>query len=128
MNWAWIRKRILITCITETNNKLQKVKNHIIPLFLLWIFLTPLVVQIFHRHEHYFHCTAKNETHFHVYHETCPICAFHFSNFTSAHKYFKIAVKEVYRRLVCSSKTVFVEKPYYLSLLLRGPPVAIDLV
>ena len=104
------------------------VKNHIIPLFLIWIFLTPLVVQSIHRHEHNFHCTAKHETHLHVFHETCPICAFHFSNFTSDYKYLKIAVKEVYRRVVCSSKTVFIESPYDLSLLLRGPPVSNDLV
>jgi len=107
---------------------LQKVKNHIIPLFLLWIFLSPLVVQTIHRHEHAYHFTPKNEKYFHVYHEKCPICAFHFSNFTSAHKYLKTSVKEVYRRFVYSYKTVFVEKSYYLSLLLRGPPVTNDLV
>jgi len=107
---------------------LQKVKNHIIPIFLLWIFLTPVVVQNIHQHEHAFHHTVKKEKHFHVYHEKCPICAFHFSIFTSAHKCLKIAVKEVYRRVVNSYKTVFIEKTYYLSHLLRGPPVTNDLV
>jgi hypothetical protein len=87
-----------------------------------------LVVQTVHRHEHILDYPSKNEKHFLVYHEKCPICAFHFSIFTSAHKYLKIAVKEVYRRVVNSYKTVFVEKPYYLSLLLRGPPVTNDLV
>jgi hypothetical protein len=103
-------------------------KKHIIPLFLIWIFLTPLVVQFIHRHEHYFHCTAKNEAHLRIFHEKCPICAFHFSNFTSEYKYFKIAEKEVYRRVTCSYITIFTENPYDLSLLLRGPPVTNDLV
>lgn len=107
---------------------MRKLKIHIIPLFLLWIFLTPIVVQSIHQHEHASEFTSKNEKHFHVYHEKCPICAFHFSIFISVHKYLKVAVKEIYRRVAYSYKTVFVEKPYYLSLLLRGPPVANDLV
>jgi len=107
---------------------MNQVKKHIIPLFLLWIFLTPIVVQSIHRHEIALHCIAKSEKNFHVFHEKCPICAFHFSNFISEYKYFKIAEKELYRIVTCSYKTIFTENPYDLSLLLRGPPVTSDLV
>jgi len=102
-------------------------KKNIILFFLLWIFLAPSVVKVLHKHEPVFQCTAKNEKHFHVHQEQCPICAFHFSHFTQQHKNYKIFIKEVFSELVCSCKSVFIKKPYYLSLLLRGPPVANDL-
>lgn len=104
------------------------VKNYIISFFLLWIFLAPSVVKVLHKHEHVFQCTAKNEKHFHVHQEQCPICAFQFSLFTQQHKNYKIFIKEVFYELVCSYKSVFIKIPYYLSLQLRGPPVTNDLV
>ena len=92
------------------------------------MFLTPTVVKYVHIHVHQHKHEECNEKHFAEHHKKCLIGEFQFSNFTSVHEYLKIAVKEVYRRLVCSYKTVFVEKPYYLTFLLRGPPVANDLV
>lgn len=102
------------------------IKSYIISFFLLGIFLYPSVIKIVHKHETPFHCTAKNEKHFHVHHEQCLVCAFHFSHFTQQHKNYKIFIKEVFCELVCSYKSVFVKKPYFLSLLLRGPPVSND--
>jgi len=104
------------------------VKKYIIPIFLLWIFLTPSVVKFVHQHEPAFHCTAKYEKHYHSFHEKCPICAFHFSLFKQEQKYFDISTKEVYRRFIYSYKIIFVKKLFCLSLLLRGPPVSNDLV
>ena len=103
-------------------------KKHIIPLFLIWVFLTPTVVRYVHIYVHQHKYEECDEKHFAEHHEKCLIGDFHFSNFTSTHKYFKDEVKEVYRRVVYSYKTVFVEKLYYFSLLLRGPPLANDLV
>lgn len=107
---------------------MHAVNRYTISYILLWIFLAPSFVKIVHKHEPAFHCTAKNEKHFHVHHDHCLICAFHFSHFTQQHKHYKLFVKEVFRELIFLYKSVFVQKPYYLSLLLRGPPVDNDLV
>lgn len=52
----------------------------LISLFILGIFLLPLIVKLEHHHEQFI-CKAKNEKHFHSYHETCPVCKFEFSAF-----------------------------------------------
>ncbi len=42
--------------------------------------LLPTAIQIGHNHIHFF-CTAKNETHYHIHQDECPICDFEYSIF-----------------------------------------------
>lgn len=101
------------------------VKKQIIPLFLLWVFLMPMAVKVFHKHDHVFHITKieKNETQLGVYHEICPICAFHFFHFNTTHKFYFEYIKKFFCELDCIYNSVVVNKYFFLSFLLRSPPV-----
>jgi len=101
------------------------VKKHIIPLFLLWIFLMPMAIKTFHRHGHVFTATkvAGSETQLDAYQGNCPICNFHFFQCENAHTYYKEAVKAVFGKYLCFFKSIFVQKYTFLSLSLRSPPV-----
>jgi len=92
-------------------------KTYIAPLLLLWIFFTPTVVKIAHKHETPFHCTAKNEKHFHAHYEKCLICAFQFSFFTTGYKFHESALNETYKGYIFSYEQPFISKSFYLSLL-----------
>jgi hypothetical protein len=76
---------------------------------------------LFHRHDH-FHCTAKNEKHFHRYHEKCPIPGFEFS-FFSIEKHFQNTDKQYFGE---EKSEIYSFTPYCNSLsysfLLRAPP------
>ncbi|HHV86128.1 MAG TPA: hypothetical protein GXX42_10025 [Petrimonas sp.] len=60
---------------------IRKFKN-IVSLFLLFVFILPSIVKLEHHHEH-FESKAKNEKHYHVFHEKCAVCDFEFSIFSS---------------------------------------------
>jgi hypothetical protein len=45
---------------------------------LVLVFLAPSIVKLGHHHKE-FYCNAKNEKHFHNYHQKCDICQFEFS-------------------------------------------------
>jgi len=59
----------------------RKYKNIVSLLFLI-AFLLPSVVKLEHHHQH-FECKAKNEKHYHEFHEKCNICNFEFTVFLS---------------------------------------------
>ncbi len=56
--------------------------NHITYILLVFVFLAPSIVKMEHHHKHFI-CKAKNEKHYHNYHEKCEICIFDFSFFSS---------------------------------------------
>ncbi|GEM_PF-2235795 len=101
------------------------VKKQIIPLFLLWVFLMPMAVKVFHKHDHVFSIEKieKNVTRLDVYHEICPICAFHFFHFNSTHKCYHEYIKEFFCELDYIYNSVVINKYSFLSFLLRSPPV-----
>lgn len=98
-------------------------KSNIVHFFFLWLFITPVFIKTFHRHEPEFHCTAMGEKHFHVLHESCPICAFQFSYFRQDHKIFNLCTNLYHKEIILLFKEVFVIKSHHLALLLRSPPL-----
>jgi hypothetical protein len=90
----------------------------------------PMAVKVFHRHNHVFTISknAKNETTVDVYHKICPICAFHFFHFNSTHKFYHEYLKECFGELVFAINEVVVNKYFFLSFLLRSPPVLLILI
>ena len=102
---------------------MHKLRTYIISLFLLGVFLTPLVVNVFHHHEHVFICSAKNEKHYHTYHEKCPICSFHFSIYTSEKNLIQSVIKVFYCKVNYSYFSTKYLTSDSFSYLLRGPPV-----
>jgi len=59
----------------------RKFKNIVSLLFLI-AFLMPSVLKLEHHHEHFI-CKAKNEKHYHEFHDKCNICNFEFTVFLS---------------------------------------------
>ncbi len=103
----------------------KKFRN-IIALILVFVFMTPATVKffdgLFHQHDH-FHCTVKNEVHFHEYHEKCPIPNYKLSFFSveehiqAVQKYFFLAeVVDNYTFLHHCNNSKY-------SFLLRAPPI-----
>lgn len=100
--------------------------KHIISILLVVFLLLPTTIKLFdglfHHHSH-FHCTAKNEKHFHIKHETCPILNFQLSIFSPQKK---IPTTQRLNYIIGESKTYSVSD-YYSSLkhlfLLRAPPI-----
>ena len=81
-----------------------------------------LVDGLFHHHDH-FHCTAKNEKHFHEHHEKCPIPNFELSLFSTVKKiqttqkhYFSVGINDIYKFVYCFNNSKY-------SFLLRAPPI-----
>lgn len=102
----------------------KKLKN-IISLILVFIFLTPMTIKLvdgfLHHHEHFI-CTAKNEKHFHKYHEECPILNFELSFFlaekliqTTQKHFYRVELKDNYNFVYCCNNLKY-------SFLLRAPP------
>ncbi|MFP4047986.1 MAG: hypothetical protein ACLFT4_09560 [Bacteroidales bacterium] len=103
----------------------RKVK-HTIAISLVIVLLLPMTIKLFdglfHHHDH-FHCTAKNEKHFHKYHEKCPIPGFELS-FFSIEKHFQNKnyqefgeeQSEAYSFRPCCDNSSY-------SFLLRAPPI-----
>lgn len=80
---------------------------------------------LFHHHDH-FHCTAKNEKHFHRYHGKCPIPDFELS-FFSVEKHFQNTDKHEFGE---EQSETYSFSPCYnglgYSFLLRSPPTFTD--
>ncbi len=99
---------------------IRKFKN-IASFFLLLVFISPTIVKLEHHHEH-FECNAKNEKHFHEFHEKCAVCSFEFSVFSSDFENIVLQKEQPiakycnnYRSVNCSSHSRY-------SFLLRAPP------
>jgi len=103
----------------------EKLKN-IISLTLVFIFMTPMTIKLFdglfHHHNH-FHCTAKNEKHFHEHHEKCPIPSFELS-FFSVEKHIQTTQKHIYCvEYIDNYSFEYCCKKLEYSFLLRAPPI-----
>jgi hypothetical protein len=89
--------------------------------------MTPMAVKLldglFHHHDH-FHCTAKNEKHFHEHHKKCPIPSFELS-FFSVKKHIQTTQKHFYRleRNINYNFVIRCNNSKY-SFLLRAPPIS----
>jgi hypothetical protein len=98
----------------------RKFKN-ITSLLLLVVFLFPSYVKLEHHHEHFI-CNAKNQQHFHEFHQKCSICSFEFSVFASDSENVSIA-KENPKDAYCNN---YSSQPYsnlsQFSFSLRAPP------
>ena len=103
----------------------KKLKN-IISITLVFIFLAPMTIKLldglFHHHDH-FHCTAKNEKHFHKYHDKCPIPSFEFFFFlvkkhiqTTQKHFYRVELNDNYNFVYCCNNSKY-------SFLLRAPPI-----
>ncbi len=103
----------------------KKLKK-IIALTLVFIFMTPMTIKLldglFHHHDH-FHCTAKNEKHFHEHHKKCPILNFELSIFsvekhiqTTQKHYYRVEQNDNYNFVYCCNHSKY-------SFLLRSPPI-----
>ena len=102
----------------------RKLKN-ILSISLVFIFMTPMTIKLldgfFHHHDH-FHCTAKDEKHFHEYHEKCPILNFELS-FFSVEKHIQNTQKHCYQvELNNNYDFVYCCNNSKYSFLLRAPP------
>ncbi len=77
---------------------------------------------VFHHHEH-FHCNAKHEKHFHVYHyDKCPILTYEFSFFLFD-KPLRVARKYDFGiRQIETYNSKFYKLSSKFSFLLRAPP------
>ena len=100
--------------------------KYTISISLVIILLLPMTIKLldgfFHHHDH-FNCTAKNEKHFHRYHEKCPIPSFELS-FFSVEKQTQTTQKldcdieqnNIYNFTPCCNNSKY-------SFLLRAPPI-----
>ena len=97
--------------------KLKKITS----ILLLLVFLLPSIVKIEHQHEHFI-CKAKNEKHFHVFHEKCYICNFEFSVFSSDIEHNDLIKGKPFDNY--RNNYLSVNDPLYskFSFLLRAPP------
>lgn len=104
---------------------LQKIKN-IFSLWMVLVLLMPTIIKLEHHHDH-FVCNAKNEKHFHTFHEKCPICSFEFSVFLQD----KIAASnvktEITYRFNDNNYNFYYSDLSKFSFLLRAPPVDITI-
>lgn len=99
----------------------KKIKN-ITSLLLLVVFLFPSIVKLEHHHEH-FKCKAKNEKHYHVYHEKCAICSFEFSIFSSDIKNVDFQKEQPLSKYCNNYNSVNYSTLSNYSFLLRAPPI-----
>lgn len=107
---------------------MSKKLKYVISISLVFILLTPMTVKFldsaFHHHDHFI-CTAKNEQHFHKYHEKCPIPGFEFFLYSS-NKIILETQKIFYcDRLFINNVSVHYCSNLKYSFSLRGPPLNI---
>ena len=67
----------------RTNGLMIRKFKNIASLLLLMAFLLPSVIKLEHHHQYIDHL-AKDEKHFHEFHEKCSICDFEFAVFLSS--------------------------------------------
>jgi hypothetical protein len=100
---------------------LRKIKNSISVLVVLAL-LTPPLVRLEHHHEPFF-CNAKQEKHFHTYHEKCLVCNFEFSAFSVTGNVILIASHAFWANYILPRPDSFIPFWTKFSFLLRAPPV-----
>jgi hypothetical protein len=100
---------------------IKKFKN-IVSIFLLLVFLFPSIVKLEHHHHEHFECKAKNEKHFHEYHEKCAVCSFEFSVFSSDYKYYIIPKEQPVEKCCNNYRSVHYSSLSKFSFSLRAPP------
>jgi hypothetical protein len=99
---------------------IRKFKN-IVSLFFLLVFLLPSIVKLEHHHEH-FECKAKNEQHYHAFHEKCAVCNFEFSVFSSDFENTVLTREQPSDKYCNSYRSVNYSTLSKYSFLLRAPP------
>lgn len=82
---------------------------------------TKLFDGLFHHHDHFI-CTAKNEKHFHKYHEKCPVPGFELSFFSEEKQ-----IQTTQEYCFCEEINSIYNFKYFCnnskySFLLRAPP------
>jgi len=97
-----------------------KFKN-IISLLMVLILLMPSIVKLEHHHEHFI-CKAKNEKHYHVFHEKCGICNFEFSVFSSDIENIDLQKEKPLNNYCNNYSSVYYSNLSQFSYLLRAPP------
>ncbi len=102
----------------------KKLRN-IIALILVFVFMTPAAVKFFdgflHQHDH-FHCTVKNEAHFHEYHKKCPIPNYKLS-FFSVEKHIQPVQRLFFlEEVIDNYNFIYHCNNLKYSFLLRAPP------
>ena len=102
--------------------KLKKIFS----LLLVLIFITPTFVKIEHHHDD-FVCSAKNELHFHNYHQICSICSFEFSTFADSNNLPFSTYFNFLKDKICLFKQVDSFSSFLYSFLLRAPPFSTDM-
>jgi hypothetical protein len=100
---------------------INKFKN-IAALILLVVFLLPSIVKLEHHHKHFI-CNAKNEKHYHTYHERCEICNFEFSVFSSEIKNSDLQKEQILDNYCNNYCSEYYSNHHTFSFLLRAPPV-----
>lgn len=98
-----------------------KFKN-IVSLLLLLIFVFPSIIKLEHHHEH-FVCKAKNEQHFHEFHEECFVCNFEFSVFSTDHENIIIKREQPVDKYFNNYRLIYFFNRSEYSFSLRAPPV-----
>lgn len=99
------------------NKKIQNIAY----LLLLVVFLAPSIVKLEHYHKRFI-CNAKNNQYFHEYHDTCAVCNFEFSVFSSDEYHFEQPKQIVNENYQNTYKSVNYSNSLTLSFLLRAPP------
>ena len=98
----------------------RKYKNIVSLLFLI-AFLLPSVVKLEHHHEHFI-CKAKNEKHYHEFHEKCNICNFEFTVFLSDIENIDLQKDNPIDRYANKYVSLSDYNLFQYSFLLRAPP------
>lgn len=86
------------------------------------VFILPSIVKLEHHHEH-FKCKAKNEKHYHEFHQDCAVCNFEFSVFSPYFISIILQKEQVVTQYFCKYNSFNYSALSKYTLLLRGPPI-----
>jgi hypothetical protein len=100
---------------------IRNLKN-IASLLLLLVFILPSIVKLEHHHER-IDCQAKNEKHFHEFHEKCAVCSFEFSIFSADVENIALPKEQPVARYCNNYRSVTYSTFTKYSFLLRAPPL-----
>ncbi len=95
--------------------------RHIVSIFLLWVFLFPVIVKIEHHHEPKVQ-NLKHEFGIQSQEDNCAICVYEFSNFSNQFDTFVQTQKIHFNTLLCNCITCFYSNISLLLNSLRAPP------
>lgn len=96
--------------------------RHIISIFLLWVFLFPMIVKFEHHHDNETH-KLSNELGIQSQEEDCPICTYEFSTFSNQFDTFVQSKKISFQILLCHCLSEFYNNTSLLNNSLRAPPL-----